>query len=67
MELQWLTICLYSPSLNSIEKVIGVILSNCGRKLYNNNVKMNSVAIIKESREIPPKVIQSCIKKNKLE
>ena len=63
MELQWLTICLYSPSLNPIEKVIGVIKSKCRRKLYNNNNKMNSTAIIKESRGILPKTIQTCIQK----
>ena len=67
MELQWFTICPYFPSLNPIEKVIGTIKSKCRRKLYNNNVKMNSTAIIKESREILPKTIQTCIQKSKLE
>ena len=63
MELQWLTICPYSPSLNPIEKVIGAIKSKCRRKLYKNNVKMNSAAIIKESREILPKQFKLAFKK----
>ena len=54
------------PIPQSYWKVIGAIKSKCRRKLYNNNVKMNSAAIIKESREIPPKTIQICIQKSKL-
>ena len=49
IEVKWLTICPYFSSLNPIEK-IRAIKSKCMMKLYNNNVKMNSSAIIKKSR-----------------
>ena len=38
MELQWLTIYLYSPSLNPVEKVIGIIKLKCRSKFYNNGL-----------------------------
>ena len=67
MELQWLTICPYSPSLNPIEKVIGIIKSKCRSKFYNNGLQLNSRVFMAESKEIVPKTIKECVVKSKIE
>ena len=67
MEMQWLSICPYSPSLNPIEKFIGAIKSRCRSKFYNEGLKVNSNAIMKEAEGIHSKTIKECIIKSKIE
>ena len=67
MELQWLTICPYSPSLNPVEKVIGIIKSKCRSKFYNNGLQLNSRIIMVESKEIAPKTIKESVDRSKIE
>ena len=67
MELQWLTICPYSPSLNPIEKVIGAIKSKCRNKFYDKGLQLNFKMIMAESKWIYPKIIKEWMERSKME
>ena len=66
MELQWLTIFPYSPSLNPVEKVIGIIKPKCRCKFYNIFLQLNSRVIMTESKEIVPIIIKCVLSEAKL-
>ena len=67
LNLQCLTICPYSPSLNPIEKVIGWIKSKLRSKSYSNSIDQTSKHIIKTAENLKPETIRSWINQSKME
>ena len=67
IRLQCLTICPYGPSLNPIEKVIGVIKSRWKRLAYDGKIKLDSSDVQKIAYSLHPETIQKCCLQSKVE
>ena len=67
LNLQCLTICPYSPSLNPIEKVIRWIKSKLRSKGYSNSIDQTSKHIIKIAENLKPETIRNWINQCKME